>query len=225
MLRCSKSRIVAVTVLLIMSAGRVHSQSSSQNDEDVQSWNDIQLTVPMSKHIDFTTMVTARFGDNLSRAVDGRYMIGFVLKPNRSIAITPFYWYINSRNARGLYKVENQLNLRATYKFPTKGFGLSHRSQYEYRMRSPANSWRYRAQITIDKDLPEKWFRKMKVFASEEIFYDSLTKRFSRNRFAAGVSKVLTHHLSLDVYYMRQNDGFSHPGDLNVIQTAWKVKM
>jgi hypothetical protein len=225
MWRSSKTRVVALTVLLVISAARAYPQSPGQGDDDVQSWNDLQLTVPMGKHIDFTTMGTARFGDNVSRAVDGRYMIGFVLKPNKAIAITPFYWYINSRNARGLYKVENQLNLRASYKFPTKGFGLSHRSQYEYRMRSPANSWRYRAQMTIDKQLPEKWIAGLRIFAWDEVFYDSLTKRFSRNRIAAGISKALTKQLSLDVYYMRQNDGTSHPGDLNVILTAWKVRM
>jgi hypothetical protein len=50
-------------------------------------------------------------------------------------------------------------------------------------------------------------------------------KKFSRNRFTAGITKTLTKKLSLDVYYMRQNDGFSRPGDLNVIGTSWKVRL
>jgi len=35
----------------------------------------------------------------------------------------------------------------------------------------------------------------------------------------------LTKNLQLDVFYLRQNDGFSRPGDLNVIGTAWRIRL
>jgi hypothetical protein len=201
----------------------VRGQTPSQ--DDIQSWNDIQLTVPMDEHFEFYTAVTARFGKNVTRLNDGRYAIGFGWKPTKALNIMPFYWYIRMRNSAGSFRTEHRLNLRATYRFPIKSFGLSHRSTYEYRLRNPANSRRYRAAMTVEKDLPKSWIPSTKIYATDEIFYDSLLKQFSRNRITVGVNKTLKKNLSLDIYYMRQNDGFSRPGDLNVIGTTWRVKM
>lgn len=193
-----------------------------QDDEDIQSWNDIQLTVPMTKQFDFNTSVTMRFGKNITRLNDGRYSIGFTWKPNKEWSIQPFYWNIQARNTAGKFLREHRFNLRIGYKFPFKSFGLSHRSTFEYRMRA-VNTWRYRPSLTFEKDI--KFIPEAKFYVTEEPFYDSATKKFSRNRFTLGINKTLTKKLSLDIYYMRQNDGFAHPGDLNVIGTSWKVRL
>jgi hypothetical protein len=198
---------------------------TAADEEDVQSWNDLQLTVPMTKHFDFLTQVTMRFGKNVTRLNDGRFLAGFVWKPSKSWSFTPFYWHIRARNAAGRFRTEHRLNLRAQYRFPFKKFGLSHRSWFEYRLRRPLNSWRYRPSLTFEKDVPKKFIPAAKFYITEEIFYDSLLKKFSRNRLTVGITKTLTKKLSLDVYYMRQNDGFSRPGDLNVIGTSWKVRL
>src|ERR1043165_7240131 len=41
-------------------------------ENDTQSWNDFQLTVPMSKKVDLVTLLTLRFGNNLTKPVDER---------------------------------------------------------------------------------------------------------------------------------------------------------
>jgi len=46
-----------------------------------------------------------------------------------------------------------------------------------------------------------------------------------RNRFAAGVSHTFNKYLTLEIYGMRQNDGRTRPGDVNVIGTTWRVKL
>lgn len=195
------------------------------DDEDVQSWNDVQLSVPMSKKFDFYTSVTMRFGKNVTRLNDERYAIGFVYKLNKSWTIQQFYWFINARNSRSQFRHEDRLNLRVVYRFPFKKFGLSHRSTFEYRLRAPQNSVRYRPSLTFDEDIPKNFIPGAKFFATEEVFYDSILKKFSRNRFSVGVTKTLSKKLSLDLYYMRQNDGYAHPGDLNIIGTSWKIKL
>jgi hypothetical protein len=209
-------------VLIITGLSQV---AAGQDDEDVQSWNDIQLTLPLSKKVDVFTKLTMRIGKNISRLNDGRVAVGVVWKPNASWSISPFYWLINARNTAGQFRQENRLNLAVSYRFPIKKFGLIHRSTYEKRLRAPVNTWRYRAMLTVEKDLPKSWIPKAKFFVADEVFYDSATGRFSRNRFSVGLSKALSKQLSLDVYYTRQNDGFSHPGDLNIVWTAWKIKL
>jgi len=192
--------------------------------DDNQSWNDVQITIPVNEQFDFTLSGTFRFGKNVTRLNDRRIAAGFVYKPNKSWSFQPFYSNIVARNASGRFLMEHRLNFRAVYRFPFKQFGLSHRSWVERRLRRPRNSWRYRPSLTFEKDI-NKIIPDTKFFVTEEIFYDSILKRFSRNRFSIGINKTLTKKLSLEVFYMRQNDGFSRPGDLNVIWTAWRIRL
>lgn len=217
-------KIFFAFLLLSFCTGFAKAQALVDHDDN-QSWNDVQLTVAMSKHFDFYTSFTERFGKNVTQINDSRFAVGFVYKPNKSWSFQPFYWSIDARNSRNRFRLEHRLNLRITYKFPFKKFGLSHRSTFEYRIRRPQNSWRYRPSLTFEKNLPKSFIPKAKIFLTEEVFYDSILKKFSRNRFTVGVTKTLTKKLSLDVYYMRQNDGFSRPGDLNVIGTSWKIRL
>lgn len=220
-----KGRLYIVGFVIVLCISDIRAQTGqAQDDEDNQSWNDFQITVPMTKHFDFFEKVTMRLGKNVTRLNDGRFAVGFVWKPTKSLSFSPFFWYINARNAVGRFQIENRLSLAITYRFPIKSFGLAHRSTFEYRNRL-VNTWRYRAMMTVDKDIPEKIIHKAKFFVADEVFYDSATDRFSRNRFQIGITKTLSKQLSVDISYMRQNDGFAHPGDLNVIWTAWKLKL
>ena len=218
---CGLFAVMAASVLAC------HSQLPVlQPQDDFQSWNDVQLTVPMTKMFDFQTRVTMRFGKNATRLNDGRYLIGFVFKPTKSLSITPFYWYINARNSVGQFRVENRLSLAVSYRFQfNKTTALVHRSTFERRLRRPLDTWRYRAALQFEKDIPKEIIPKAKFFIGDEVFYDSGLKRFSRNRFLVGINKTLSKHLSVDIYYMRQNDGFSRPGDLHVVWAAWRIKM
>ncbi len=203
----------------------VGAQTAQPDDEDVQQWNDLQFSVPLNKKVELLLQTTLRFGKNITNITEGRVGGGLSIKLNPSLSISPTYTYIESRNTAGRFVTEHRYSLRGTYKFPTRSFGLSHRSIYEYRVRSAGNSWRYRPSLTFEKALPENFIPKAKFFVTEEIFYVSTTKKFSRNRFSLGISKTVNSHLTLDVYYLRQNDGFSHPGDLNVLGTSWKFHL
>lgn len=216
-------KILLILALVGFNAGLADAQALVGKDDN-QSWNDLQLTVPMSKQFDFYLSLTERFGSNISQVNDERFAIGFVYKPHKSWSFMPFYWNISARNSRNQFRTEHRLNLRIGYRFPFKSFGLSHRSTFERRLRRPQNSWRYRPSLTFEKDI-KNIIPAAKFYLTEEVFYDSLLKEFSRNRFTVGITRTLTKKLSLDIYYMRQNDGFSRPGDLNVIGTSWKVRL
>lgn len=216
------SLLILVILLTVLISVKAQNNQLVEPD-DIQFWNDLQLTVAMSKKVDFVSQATFRFGKNVSRLNDARYQIGFVYKPNKYWSFQPFYWFIRARNSRSVFQTENRLNLRIGYKFPLKSFGLSHRSWFEYRIRTTGKTWRYRPSLTFEKELPKKL--NAKFFATEEVFYDSGLDKFSRNRFSIGITKTLTKHFAVDLYFMRQNDGFSRPGDLSVVGTSWKIKL
>ncbi len=195
------------------------------DDDDIQLWSDIGVTIPLNKKTDLFIPMTFRFANDISRFNEGRIGAGLVIKPHKSFSIAPTYLFIKSRNSSGIFVRENRLSLGLTYRFPTKAFGLSHRSQFEYRIRPSGNRWRYRPSVTVDKQLPETWIHGVKLYVTEEPFYDSGSGRFSRNRLTLGVNKTLSKKLSLDLYYMRQDDNFSRPRLLHVIGTGWKIKL
>ena len=219
------NNLLLVSAFLLPGIFTFAQTSLSQDDEDIQSWNEVQLTVPLTKQFDFVTSVTMRFGKNISRLNDGRYQLGFTWKPLKALSITPFYAYTGARNTAGRFRIEHRLSLRAVYKFPLKSFGLSHRSWFEYRIRGVGNTWRYRPSLTFDKEISSRIISNAKLYITEEPFYDSATSKFSRNRLTVGITKSLSERFSFDLYFLRQNDGYSHPGDLNVIGTSLKVKL
>lgn len=216
------------TIFLFLVIGAVLAASviaQATDNEDLQQWNDIQLTIPVNDKVEVFLQTTIRFGQNITSVSEGRVGAGAVFKISKAVSFSPSYTYIEARNTAGVFQYEHRYSFRGTYKFPTKKFGLSHRSIYEYRVRPSGNSWRYRPSLTFEKDLPEKFLSKAKFFITEEPFYVSTTRKFSRNRLSLGISKVINKHLTLDVYYLRQNDGFSHPGNLNVLGTSWKFHL
>jgi hypothetical protein len=46
-----------------------------------------------------------------------------------------------------------------------------------------------------------------------------------RNRAAIGANHAFNKHFTLELYYMRQNDGRSRPGDLHIIGSLWRFKL
>lgn len=221
----SWSKLLLVGLIIASLSGYAGAQTTLTDDEDFQQWNDIQISIGLNKKVDLLLHTTLKFGQNITRIIEARGGVGIAYKPNRSFSMSPAYVYIESRNSAGRFLTEHRYSLRGTYKFPLKSFSLSHRSQYEYRVRGSGNSWRYRPSLTFEKALPEKFIPKAKFFVTEELFYVSTTKKFSRNRFSIGFSKTITDHLTLDLYYLRQNDGYSHPGDLHVIGSSLKIHL
>lgn len=215
----------ACAIVLVGSIGQFAQSAPVVDDGDIQMWNDVNVTIALNKKVDIYVPFTIRLYRDVQRVSEARVGSGFVFHVNKAIAITPFYTFIRYRNAAGQFRTENRLNGRFVYKFPTKGFALSHRSQYEYRFRPTGNLWRYRAAITIEKPLPKKWVHGVKLFATEEPFYESNSGRFSRNRISFGVNKDLSAKVSVAVYYLHQGDNFSHPSSINVIGTNWKVNL
>ena len=218
-----RSRHFGLLLLLLLLAGCAAGQEL-QPEHDEQSWNDVSFTLPVSRSFDLNMVVTGRLGKNITRFNDGRVLFGLTWKAHPRLSIQPSYWAIRARNALSIFRTEHRLNLRATYRFPVKRVGLSHRSIVERRIRRPLDSWRYRPSVTIEKDLPASWIKAAKIYFTEEVFYDSLLDRFSRNRASVGISRVISKNLTLDIYYLRQNDGTTRPGDLHVIGTNWRLK-
>ena len=212
-------------VLFLLAASTVVGQSITPPETDVQQWNDVQITVPITKDIDFNVLGTLRIGRDISRPVDERIGVGFTLRAGKYVTFAPSYFHIGMQPFRGRKLWENRLTFATTLRFQAEKFRFSDRHQFERRYRHPGTpSTRYRNRFQIEHPIGRDTV-KLSLFASDEVFYDWSLDRWVRNRLAAGVSKVLHSKVTLDVYYLRQNDGVSRPGDLHVIGTTWRIKL
>jgi len=219
-------RVALATLIVFLFADGIAAQSRpTVPKSDFQSWNDLQITIPMTKKVDFTMQLTGRFGDNVSQIADTRWGVGWVFKVNKYLSFNPFYFRREARPPNGRHESEDRLTLGATLRIPIHKFTLVKRNWFERRERSPqVNAWRYRNRLQIEHpfNIDKKKFT---WFVSDEVFYDWSLHVWPRNRFSAGVSHPFHKHLTLDLYYTRQNDGRTRPGDLNIIWSAWRVKL
>jgi hypothetical protein len=221
-----KRFVLLLNTILLLAVSQSSAQSQTQVPEaDNQSWNDFQLAIPLSKTIDFTIQGTLRIGDNLTKPVDGRWGFGAAFKLNKYLSFTPFYFHREARPPNGRHEREDRATLGATLRVPVGKFTLSERNWFERRWRAPqVDAWRYRNAVLLEH--PFKIGKAKFTFAiGDEVFYDWSLHDWVRNRFAVGASHAFNKHVTLYVYGMRQNDGRSRPGDINIIGTQWRFRM
>jgi hypothetical protein len=168
--------------------------------------------------------------------VDERAAIGFDFKtppifkklPDLKFRISPSYLYQAAQPAEGRKSYESRFNIAGTAEYKPGNFKLADRNQVERRFRnSQPDSTRYRNRFGVEYETKFR-ARKLIGYARDEVFYDWSVNDWVRNRFSVGT--ILTFlrdegRYSSEVYYLRQNDGGSRPGDLHVIGTLFKIRV
>jgi hypothetical protein len=157
--------------------------------------------------------------------VDERGGLALVFKVNPYFSLSGGYTHIATQPTAERESFETRLNFAASVRStPLRAFILSDRNLLERRLRAPENSTRYRNRLMVERPV-EAGGRKLTLFFGDEIFYDWSANAWVRNRFQVGNNIPLDKRFSLDLYYLRQNDGRSRPGDLHVVGTTLKVKL
>jgi len=210
-------------LLLLVLSGLASAQIIDRTDN--QFWSDVQVAVPVTKDIDFNMLGTLRLGRDISHSVDERIGVGFTFRFGQHLQIAPNYLYIATQPIRNRRGWESRLSLPVTLRFNVQKFRVSDRNTFERRIRNPGiSSTRYRNRLLVEHPVGRSEWG-LSWFVGDEIFYDWSVDRWVRNRFAVGVTKVFNKHFTQDIYYLRQNDGVSIPGDLNVIGTILRIKL
>ncbi len=213
------------SLLLLLLLVPCASAQSLIDRTDNQQWTDVQLAVPVTKNFDFNLLGTLRLGRDISRPVDERVGVGFTWRIGTHWQIQPNYLHIGMQPVRGRKIWENRLSLPVTLRFNLGKFRLSDRNLLEHRIRnSGQRANRYRNRFQVEHPVGDKEWH-LSLYVADEVFYDWTIDRWVRNRFTVGASKVFNKHYTQDFYYLRQNDGVSVPGDLNVIGTTLRFRL
>ena len=192
---------------------------------DNQFWTDVQVAVPVTKNFDFNILGGLRIGRDFSHTIDERIGAGFTYRAGKYVTISPNYLHIGMQPFPQRRVWENRLTLPVTVRFNVGEFRLSDRNQLDRRLRnSGVNSTRYRNRFHVEHPIGAKGWQ-LSLFVADEVFYDWSVDRWVRNRFSVGGTKVFNKHFTQDLYYLRQNDGVSVPGDLNVLGTTLRFRL
>jgi hypothetical protein len=228
---CTPGRFVEALAMPLMLAffafwvapAKAQAQSTSAPREDNQVWSEFQLAVPVTHNADLVLLGVARFGRNVSRPVNERVGAGILVRCGKYLTLFPAYLYVASQPTGTNHSTEHRITLEATPKFPIGRFVISDRNRVEFHFHSPRpNFIQYRNRIQIEHAL--RW-HDLDAFVADEVFHDSVASAWIRNRFYLGVGKKVNKHFTLEVYYVRQNDSHSHPGDINALGSTFKVRL
>lgn len=66
---------------------------------------------------------------------------------------------------------------------------------------------------------------KIDLFVADEVTYDWSVNVWTRNRLSVGAKRQFNRHYTGELFYVRQNDGHAHPGDLNVVGTTLRIRL
>jgi hypothetical protein len=213
-----------VAILPFASPASVQTQTQVPK-ADTESWNDVQFTVPLNQKVDLLIQGTVRIGGNLTTAVDGRWGFGFNYKVWKYVTVNELYFHREAKPPNGRQEREDRLTFGVTLRVPVKKFTLIDRNWFERRWRAPqVDAWRYRNRLQLEHPL-KVGKATFTGHVSDEVFYDWSQHDWVRNRFIVGAYHAFNKHFTLDLYLMRQNDGRTRPGDLNVIGTQWRFRM
>ena len=220
-----KNRLVTFLSGLCLLCLSVANTSAQVDRTDNQFWADVQVAAPVTKHFDFNIYGTLRVGRDFSHPVDERIGAGFTFRYGDHLTVQPHYLHIGMQPFAGRRIWENRLVLPVTVRFNLGDFRISDRNQFERRMRnSGLKSNRYRNRFQVDHPVGDKDWQ-LSLFVADEVFYDWFVDRWVRNRFSVGATKVFNKHYTQEFYYLRQNDGVSLPGDLNVLGTTLRFRL
>lgn len=216
-----KTRPLLLLCLLCLSVAQTYGQI---DQTDNQFWTDVQIAVPVTSHFDFNLLGTLRIGRDFGRPVDERVGAGFTFR-YKLLQVSPNYIHIGMQPFAGRRVWENRLTFPVHVRFNVGDFRLSDRNQFERRLRSSGvHATRYRNRFQVEHPVGSKDWQ-LSLYVSDEVFYDWSVDRWVRNRFSVGGSKVFNSHFTQDIYYLRQNDGISVPGDLNVLGTTLRFRL
>ena len=192
---------------------------------DTEIWTETQVAMPINKQVSIVLLGVIRFGRNVSRPVNERIGAGVSFKAGKYLTLFPFYLRVASQPTPTNHSTEDRITLEAALKFPAGRFTIGDRNRVEFHIHHPApNFIQYRNRIQLEH--PVK-LGKVEVsgYVADEVFYDSIAKAWIRNRIFVGASRKITQHFTLDLYYVRQNDGHSRPGDINALGTTFKFHL
>lgn len=198
-----------------------------------QSWNEVQLIVPIArakdakgKTIDKVTATFSgilRIGRSNLDFLDNRLSATVDYRVNRYLSLLSSVMYRKDEITVNQRRFETRLDAGAMLSKTWSKFSFHDRNFFEHRFRNGrADLNLYRQRIQVSRPVT---FNKKELFVpfiSEEGYYDLQSKSWIQNEFFAGITRRLNQKTSIDIAYVR-ND--SRPINVNGISLNLRIRL
>src|SRR6185295_14852431 len=84
--------------------------------DDNQSWNDIQVTIPLNKKTEFVLLGTVRIGDNFTSFVDERVGVRLNYAVHKYVTLQTLYFHRDAKPPNGLHEREDRVTFGANFR-------------------------------------------------------------------------------------------------------------
>ncbi|MEJ2008905.1 MAG: DUF2490 domain-containing protein [Acidobacteriota bacterium] len=185
--------------------------------QDFEARTDIYTAHPVSKSTNLLLGAGLHFSRDQGNLVYRKISTGLAFHWWKFLILEPYYQYSVRDSADGSLSHENRLAFATTVGAPWKRWYVSDRNLGERRFQDTRRSWRYRNRLEFRRPIRLER-RRLSVFVWDEVYYSSIVHKWYRNRAAVGAGRRLSRRVSVEIYYLHQNDGYSRPGDLNGIE-------
>jgi Protein of unknown function (DUF2490) len=221
--RCLAAEVILIGVISFLPGAIFCQAQGPRPRHDFQSWAELDASHPLNEKTDFLVSAGLRYGDDQGHLIYRRITSGFAFHWHKLVTLEPYYQYSVSDTIFGPQTSEHRVALATTIGTSWKHWEVSDRNLGERRFIEAARDWRYRNRVEFRREVVLVR-QKLTAFAWDEVFYSSTPNRWYRNRFALGAGRKVSDRISIDVYYLRQNDGISRPGDLNALGLTLRTR-
>jgi hypothetical protein len=232
-LTVTRISILAVFLLLIGIQGATAQEPTTRKE----FWPeiDVYITVKPRVRLYLTGTVSKSVEDGELRnaqGYEGQIGVHVDYIPNKHVILRIGYRYGTSVGSNSEPFKEHRLLTEQTLRQLLPGdLLLSDRNREDFRFVNGDFSFRYRNRVTLEREVHLFKGRTITPYVSGEIFYDTRYNTWNRNRFAVGVQQSLLRgplrkmllpkrQITLDLYYMRQNDSRSDTQHVSAIGAA-----
>jgi hypothetical protein len=213
--------LVSLALIALCPVTGTAAENATLPRQENQLWFDGQYAVPVHHRIDLIGSGGMRLGRGLDHMVYQRAGLFLAFKLLPFVTITPSFNYVATQPVAGKDTREHRYAVDATFAGSLHGFELNNRNRFERRVLPTVSYFRYMNRLQIAH--PAVIGRQhLKLWIAEEVFYYGNVKAFSRNRISIGVSRCFNKRVAVDFYYLRQNDHYSRPGDINSFGISFK---
>ena len=211
--------------LLLFSTFPIFSQAKDDEPRnDNQFRGEVEVAVPIYKGLYLTLGSDLRLGQVAENRF-ARGEAGFLYKQKigNYFTVVPRYRYRAEHLFNGERNIENRLSADGIVHFKIRKFSVVDNNLFEFRFRRSGNSQRYRNRLKVSHPatLGET---SIVLFASDEVYYEWEERAWTRNRLKVGFGREINERAGYEIYYLRQNDGFSRPGNLHVFGIEFEIE-
>jgi hypothetical protein len=188
---------------------------------DVESWNEVDVSAPLSARATLTVPFVIRDSFQLPNPQLAGLGPIVDLSVEKHLTVTAGYLFVALPQTGPGYYVHVPL-AAVTLREDFGHFRLQDRNRAEGLIGIPNSPIRYRNKLVVDLPSPsERWL----PFLSDEAFYDFSQSLWSQNRFQAGLGRQINEQLRLDVFYLERDAHKSHPSATHAIGVTLEVRL